>query len=114
MGYRLEVPRKSRVLVSLLAKLGFELMIRDERIVRYLRKGTVMLERSFHELMCDPKVVDERVGQLMPRHVARRMEGMEKPERARSVCDFLSSISEPGLTQFYATVFEASGGSPFH
>ena len=113
-GYRVEVPRKSRVLVSILARLGFELMIRDERIVRYLRKGTMMLERSFTELMSDPKVVDERVGQLMPRYLAVRMEKMDEPQRARAVCDYLASMTEPGLAHFYATVFEASGGSPFY
>jgi dGTPase len=114
VGYRVQVPRKSRVLVSLLAHLGFELLIRDERIVRYLRKGTMMLERSFGELMSDPKVVDERTGQLLPRHLAIRLEGMDEMQRARAVCDFLASMSEPGLTHFYGTLFEASGGSPFY
>ena len=114
VGYRVAVPRRSRVLVSVLARLGFELMIRDERIVRYLRKGTMMLERSFVEVMSDPKVVDERVGQLLPRHLAVSMTDMSDPQRGRAVCDFLASMSEPGLTQFYATVFEASGGSPFY
>ena len=114
LGYRVDVSRRSRVLVSVLARLGFELLIRDERIVRYLRKGTIMLERSFEELMSDPKVVDERVGQLMPRHIAARMTDMDEPQRARAVCDFLASMSEPGLTQFYSTLFEANAGSPFH
>jgi dGTPase len=112
LGFRVDVPRKSRVLVSVLARLGFELMIRDERIVRYLRKGTMMLERSFAELMADPKIVDERVGQLMPRHVAAQMTEADGPGRARVVCDFLASMSEPGLAHFYATVFEANAGSP--
>lgn len=112
-GYRVTVPRRGQVLISLLSNLGFELMIRDERVVRYLRKGAIMLERSFGELLNDPKVVDDRVGQLMPRHVARRMANMDEQQRARAVCDFLASLSEPGLARFHSTLFEASGGSPF-
>ncbi len=113
LGFRVDVPPRSRVLVSILARLGFELMIRDERIVRYLRKGTMMLERSFQELMEDPKIVDDRAGQLMPRHVAEAFEGLDKPGRARAACDFLASMSEPGLVAFYTTIFESAGGSPF-
>jgi dGTP triphosphohydrolase len=101
------------MLVSVLANLGFALLIRDERIVRYLRRGTLMLERSFEELMGDAKVVDERVGQLMPRHIATRMKTMDEPQRARAICDFLASLSEPGLAHFYSTLFESSAGSPF-
>lgn len=112
-AYQVDVPRKSRTLVSVLSNLGFELLIRDERIVRYLRKGTMMLERSFDELMGDPKVVDDRVGQLMPRHLAHKMAGMAEQERARHICDYLSSMSEPALTHFYRTLFEADAGSPF-
>ncbi len=111
-GYRVDVPRKSRVLVSMLKNLGFELLIRDERIVRYLRKGTIMLERSFGELMDDPQVVDDRVGQLMPRHIAETLQATDTTARARAVCDFLASMSEPGLSHFYGTLFETSEGSP--
>jgi dGTPase len=114
VGYSVDVSRSLRVLVSLLAHLGFELMIRDERIVRYLRKGAVMLERCFNEIAADPKVVDERVGQLVPRHLAVRMETMDERQRARTVCDFLASMSEAGLTHLHATLFETSGGSPFY
>jgi dGTP triphosphohydrolase len=111
-GYWVDVDPQKRVLVSVLKNLGFELLIRDERIVRYLRKGTVMLERSFTELMDDPKVVDDRVGQLMPRHLSDRLQTADEPTRARAVCDFLASMSEPGLTHFYGTLFETSEGSP--
>jgi dGTPase len=110
-GYRVGAEPHAKVLVSLLKHLGFALMIRDERVVRYLRKGTLMLERAFQELMEDPKIVDERVGQLLPRRIAPP-DDISKPELARLVCDFLASMGEPGLTRFYQTVFESTGGSP--
>lgn len=112
VGYRIAQERDERLLVSLLSRLGFELMIRDERVVRYLRKGTMMLERSFEELMDDPKVVDERSGQLLPRNVALMSANGDERQRARTVCDYLSSMSEARLTRFYQTIFESTGGSP--
>src|SRR5690606_11471190 len=42
-GYWVDVPLRQRVLVSLLKNVGFELLIRDERVVRYLRRGALML-----------------------------------------------------------------------
>jgi dGTPase len=113
-GARVEVDRSQRTLVSLLKHLGFELLIRDERVIRYLRKGTRMLERTFDELLENPKVVDERSDQLLPRALAQPLEGEDEDVRARVICDFLSSMTESVLTRFYQTVFESTGGSPLY
>jgi dGTPase len=109
-----EVDRDQRALVSLLKRLSFELLISDERVTRYLRKGTGMLERTFAELLDNPKVVDDRTDQLLPRPLASKLEGRSERERARTICDFLASMTETGLTRFYQTVFESTGGSPLY
>lgn len=110
---RVLVPLELRARVAVLKHLERECVIRDREVVMHLRKGTLMMARLFDELMDDPKIVDDRFGQLLPRveqeQFAAAAQADDEPSRARIVCDYIASLSDIGLVAVYQSVFDSRG-----
>lgn len=113
-GYRLIVPEPLRLRAEVLKAIVNELVLKDERVARYLFKGRRMLLDIFKVLIEDTAIIDDSPHQLLPRPLRERLAGSKGSNKAlgRVACDYLAGMTENQLTLLYQTLFEASGGSP--
>lgn len=113
-GYSLIVPRTERLKAEVLKAIVIEYVLKDEHVAQYLYKGRAMLQRTFLELNDAPRLIDDTPHQLLPRSIRRELRGRDADPSAlpRALADYLSGMTENGLTRLYQTLFESTGGSP--